>query len=100
LTNIVVTDTVPSGMQWDGAIGQTCFSLLTGAKCTVASLSVGATKVFTITAKVITPPACGTLMVNQVVAMPAQGDNNLANNTATTQAIFACIRLFLPLIRR
>ena len=101
LTSIVVTDTLPSGMQADSTVNQTCFPLVQGAKCTVASLSVGATKVFTIFASVNTPPACGTLMTNQVVAAPSEGDVNPADNTETTQALFSCPRsLFLPLILR
>jgi parallel beta-helix repeat protein len=90
LTNIVVTDTLPTGMQADSTIGQTCFPITGAVKCTVASLSVGATKVFTIFASVNTPPACGTLMTNQVVAAPAEGDVNPADNTATSQATFVC----------
>ncbi len=90
LTNIVVTDTLPTGMQADSTMGQSCFALLAGAKCTISSLAIGATKVFTIYTSVNTPPACGTLMVNQVTALPSQGDANLADNTSTTQAIFSC----------
>ncbi len=92
LTNIVVTDTLPSGMQADSTVGVSCSALPSGAKCTVASLGIGATKVFTINTSVNAPPACGTLMTNQVVAAPAEGDVNLADNTATSQATFTCAK--------
>jgi hypothetical protein len=100
LTSIVVTDTLPSGMQLFSQTGLSCNPLPAGAACTLNHLGAGATTVFTLNTTVVTPPACGTVMLNQVIVLPAEGDINMADNTATTQAIFGCKKLFLPLILR
>ena len=100
LTNIVITDTLPSGMSLFSQNGLSCNALPPGAICPINHLGAGATKVFTLNTTVDTPPACGATMLNQVVALSSEGDINMADNTAMSQAIFGCERLNLPLILR
>jgi len=101
---VLVTDTFPSGVTFDSAVGADCAGASDsvilpygGARCTLDRLAPGDVITFTVYGRV-DPAIRGTLLTTATVTSPAE-DLFPDDNTATV-AVEAIFTVYLPLVAR
>ena len=82
-TNIVVTDTVPTGLAFDsGNSDSSCFLQGNSVKCTANSLNNNSIKVFNIAFTISDQESCGEVILNRASVEADQNDPVSNNNTS------------------
>ena len=84
-TNVVLTDTLPSGVTFTSATPTSCTDTSGTVTCTLGSLEVNASTTVTLVVK--TPATVGTgTLKNLAIVSSAQSDSNLTNNQIETSS--------------
>ena len=91
-SNVIVTDTLPSGVTFvsAGGSGWTCSQSSGVVKCLTASLAAGSLSNIRITVVANQDSGCNTIITNTAEVSSATSDPNTSNNRSTAETVVEC----------